>query len=124
LGGPSLAPQAAIAAAPGGFVPMVPPAVAVTPREQRGGTGIARPAIEGAAREVAEAGEGGRRIAVLGVTPERDSAPAAITIARALGDKAKVVLIDFAFGRPGLSVIAADPAAPGISDLIQGAASF
>ena len=49
---------------------------------------------------------------------------AAITLARALAKDANVVLVDLAFGAPNLSVISTDPNAPGIAELVRGAASF
>jgi polysaccharide biosynthesis transport protein len=48
----------------------------------------------------------------------------AITLARSLATQARVVLVDLAFGAPGLAIIASDPAAPGLAELVQGAASF
>ncbi len=35
-----------------------------------------------------------------------------------------MVLVDLAFGSPNIDVISNDPAAPGIADLVRGAASF
>ena len=35
-----------------------------------------------------------------------------------------MALVDLAFGAPNLSTIASDPAAPGIAELVRGAASF
>ena len=48
----------------------------------------------------------------------------AITLARELAKQARVVLVDLALGAPNLSVIAVDPGAPGIADLVRGTASF
>jgi MinD-like ATPase involved in chromosome partitioning or flagellar assembly len=49
---------------------------------------------------------------------------AAITLARSLAAQCRVVLIDLALAKPNLSVIASDPAAAGIADLVRGTASF
>jgi uncharacterized protein involved in exopolysaccharide biosynthesis len=64
------------------------------------------------------------RIAVIGARPAIDTAAIAILLARELGSRAKVVLLDLAFGGQGLSAIGADPWAPGISELVTGEASF
>jgi MinD-like ATPase involved in chromosome partitioning or flagellar assembly len=45
-------------------------------------------------------------------------------LARALAQDTNVVLADLAFGAPNLSVISTDPNAPGLSELVRGAASF
>ena len=64
------------------------------------------------------------RIAVIGAHPAIDTTAVAILLARELAARAKVVLLDLAFGGPGLSALGGDPSAPGISDLVLGAASF
>jgi Mrp family chromosome partitioning ATPase len=48
----------------------------------------------------------------------------AMALARLLADEGRVVLVDLALASPNLSVIAADPKAPGIAELAQGTASF
>jgi polysaccharide biosynthesis transport protein len=48
----------------------------------------------------------------------------AIALARALARSARVVLVDLALASPNIDVISNDPQAPGIADLIRGAASF
>jgi len=64
------------------------------------------------------------RIALIGAGAIRDTTAVAILLARELGGRAKVVLLDLAFGGAGLSAIGADPSAPGISELVLGTASF
>jgi exopolysaccharide transport family protein len=64
------------------------------------------------------------RVAVIGACPGADTAPIAVLLSRTLAGKGKVVLLDLAFGGSGLSALGADPAAPGISDLVVGSASF
>ncbi|MGI8525280.1 MAG: hypothetical protein ACR2K5_03730 [Pseudolabrys sp.] len=49
---------------------------------------------------------------------------AAISLARALANGSNVILVDLAFASPNLSVISSDPQAPGIAELLRGAASF
>ena len=49
---------------------------------------------------------------------------AAIALARSLARQTRVVLVDLALGAPALSIIAGDPATPGIAELVAGTASF
>jgi exopolysaccharide transport family protein len=71
-----------------------------------------------------EAGEGGRRVAVIGAAPGAGTTRTAVALARALAKDARVVLVDLALDRPQLASISLDPRAPGIADLVRGAASF
>jgi Mrp family chromosome partitioning ATPase len=48
----------------------------------------------------------------------------AIALARCLAGRSRVVLVELALASPNLSVIAGDPLAPGLSELIQGSATF
>jgi len=80
--------------------------------------------IEQVARNLRQSGEAGRRIAVVGTARNVGTTYAAIMLARALAQDANVVLADLAFGAPNLSVISTDPNAPGLSELVRGAASF
>jgi polysaccharide biosynthesis transport protein len=76
------------------------------------------------AQAVREAGEAGKRIAVIGAEREVAAALTAVGLARELAREARVVLVDLALEEPGLAMIAGDPRAPGIGDLVRGAASF
>lgn len=80
--------------------------------------------IEALAQELRVSGEEGRRITVMGTAAGIGSTAAAITLARALAQQAKVVMVDLALGAPQLTAIAADPVAPGITELVHGTASF
>jgi Mrp family chromosome partitioning ATPase len=80
--------------------------------------------IEGLAQELGAAGETARRIAVVGATRNIGTTFAAITLARSLAKEGRVVLVDLALSSPNLSVIASDPSAPGITDVVRGVASF
>ena len=71
-----------------------------------------------------QAGEGGRRIAVIGSARDVGTTLTAIALARSLARTARVVLVDLAFASPNIDVISNDPAAPGIADLVRGTASF
>jgi succinoglycan biosynthesis transport protein ExoP len=80
--------------------------------------------VEQVAQTLRQAGDSGRRVTVVGAMRNVGTTYAAISIARALARESNVVLVDLAFGAPNLSVISTDPAAPGIADLIRGAAGF
>lgn len=86
--------------------------------------GVPLDAIEALGREILAAGEGGRRIAVLGAARNVGTTVTAITLARSLARRESVVLLDLAVQSPNLSVIASDPMAPGMADLVHGAASY
>jgi polysaccharide biosynthesis transport protein len=90
----------------------------------RAAIGVPLETIQALGREIAAAGENARRITVLGTARHVGTTVTAITLARGLARKGRVVLIDLALESPDLSVIAADPAAPGIAELIQGSASY
>ncbi len=70
------------------------------------------------------AGEAGKRIVVAGAARHIGTTLTALALARELGKHARVVLVDLAFAHPNLAAFAADPAAPGIADLVRGGASF
>jgi uncharacterized protein involved in exopolysaccharide biosynthesis/Mrp family chromosome partitioning ATPase len=80
--------------------------------------------VDDVAQAVREAGEAGKRIAVIGAEREVASVLTAVGLARALAREARVVLVDLALDEPELAMIAGDPRAPGIGDLVRGAASF
>ena len=85
---------------------------------------LAASSVEGIARGLRHAGEGGRRVTVVGAMRNVGTTYAAISLARALARDANVVLVDLAFGSPNLSVISNDSKAPGIAELVRGIASF
>ena len=68
--------------------------------------------------------QAGRRIAVIGHARDVGTTLTAIALARALGRTGRVVLVDLALSSPNIDVISDDPSAPGIADLVRGAASF
>lgn len=76
------------------------------------------------AQALRASGEAGRRVTVAGTARNAGTTYAAITLARALAEGATVVLVDFAFGAPNLSVISTDPNAVGIAELVRGQAGF
>jgi uncharacterized protein involved in exopolysaccharide biosynthesis/Mrp family chromosome partitioning ATPase len=65
-----------------------------------------------------------RRIAVIGSAREVGTTLTAIALARMLARSARVVLVDLSFASPNIDVISSDTSAPGIADLVRGAASF
>jgi polysaccharide biosynthesis transport protein len=86
--------------------------------------GVAISAIDDVAQALRAAGDDSRRITVLGTKRNVGTTLAAVTLARALAKDAHVVLVDLAVGGPNLSAISTDPSAPGIADVVRGAASF
>jgi tyrosine-protein kinase Etk/Wzc len=86
--------------------------------------GIPISAIDDVAQALRAAGDDGRRITVLGTKRNVGTTLAAVTLARALAKDAHVVLVDLALGGSNLAAISTDPAAPGIADVVRGAASF
>jgi succinoglycan biosynthesis transport protein ExoP len=91
---------------------------------ERTAVGAPRETIETLVREIAAAGEAGARITVVGAARHISTTVTAITLARSLAREGRVVLVDLALGSPDLAVIAADPLAPGIAELIRGSASY
>ncbi len=85
---------------------------------------IAVASVDQIAARLRHAGEAGRRVTVVGTMRNVGTTFAAITLARTLAKDSNVVLVDLAFGAPNLSVISTDPNAPGIAELVRGAASF
>jgi Mrp family chromosome partitioning ATPase len=61
---------------------------------------------------------------VIGARADMGTTFAAISLARALAKQGRAVLVDLAIDAPQLSAIASDTSAPGLRELVQGAASF
>jgi uncharacterized protein involved in exopolysaccharide biosynthesis len=80
--------------------------------------------VDDVAAALRRAGEGGRRVAVIGSARDVGTTRTAIALARTLARNARVVLVDLAFSSPNIDVFSNDPSAPGIVDLARGAASF
>jgi len=80
--------------------------------------------LEQIARGLRVAGEAGHRVTVIGAMRNAGTTYAAISLARALVEDGSVVLVDFAFASPNLSAASSEPEAPGLAELIRGAASF
>jgi Mrp family chromosome partitioning ATPase len=86
--------------------------------------GVGADAIEELAAVLGSVGDSGRRVAVVGARRNMGTTLAAISLARALAKQGRAVLVDLALESPNLSVIATDPNAPGLSDLVEGSVSF
>jgi Mrp family chromosome partitioning ATPase len=82
------------------------------------------PSVDEIATALQQAGEGGRRVAVIGSAREVGTTLTAIALARSLARNSRVVLVDLALASPNIDVISSDPAAPGIAELVRGTASF
>jgi uncharacterized protein involved in exopolysaccharide biosynthesis/Mrp family chromosome partitioning ATPase len=80
--------------------------------------------IDGIVAELRQAGDAGRQVAVIGSGREVGTTMTAIALGRALARHARVVLLDLALNSPNVDVISDEPDAPGIADLVRGAASF
>ena len=65
-----------------------------------------------------------RKITLLGTGQNESITLTSLTLARLLARNAKVVLVDLSPSSPTLTAVSSDPAAPGISDLAGGEASF
>jgi succinoglycan biosynthesis transport protein ExoP len=108
-------------------LPLTEPAAAhVAPprREMPPALGVPISAIEDVAHSFRDGGSGGRCVAVFGATNGVETSLAAITLARSLAKNARVVLVDLGAGNAEIRAISSDPTAPGLSDLVLGAASF
>jgi Mrp family chromosome partitioning ATPase len=90
----------------------------------RSPAGVPLDAIESLGHELIEAGESGRRIAVLGAHRNMGTTIAAITLARSLAQHARVVLVDLALEAPNVAAVASEAGRPGIIELVNEATTF
>lgn len=79
---------------------------------------------EDIAQVLRDSGETSKRIAVIGAADGVGATTTALALARTFAQEGRVVLIDLSLDDPQLAEITTDPRAPGISDLVSGAASF
>src|SRR5215208_5627640 len=63
-------------------------------------------------------------LTVVGAAHNLGTTSTAIALARALAREGRVVLIDLALSSPNLAAISTEPGAPGLAELVRGAASF
>jgi exopolysaccharide transport family protein len=97
----------------------VAPELAVAPAAQADNL-----TIDDMAQGLREAGDTGKRIAVIGAARGVGTTTTAVALARVLAQNARVILVDLSLERPHLATITSDPRAPGVADLVRGTASF
>ncbi|GLH75805.1 LPS biosynthesis protein [Bradyrhizobium sp. SSBR45G] len=110
--------------------PVTPPPAAVSPPAPPAPEPV-KPAplplseIEQLAAGLLAAGEGARKVTVLGTAGGEAVTTTALTLARAMAQQqARVVLVDLAGSPQLLAGLSVDPAAPGLIELMLGEASF
>lgn len=105
-----------------------PPEAAAEPIAERDETKRADPAepseLEYLADELCEVGEPARKVAILGSASGESIALTALTLARLMGRRAKVALVDLSGSSRAVSEASVDPTAPGLAELMLGEASF
>ncbi len=80
--------------------------------------------IDHLADELRRVDASSHKITVIGAERGDSITHTALTLARSLANSGKVVLVDLSMSAPTLKAIAIDPAAPGLTDLMNGSASF
>lgn len=80
--------------------------------------------IERLADDLAGKAGTARKLTVLGTAPGESITLTALTLARLIARKAKIVVVDLAGTTPTIASASVDPAAPGLAELMQGQASF
>ncbi|MGJ4966238.1 GumC family protein [Bradyrhizobium sp. HKCCYLRH3061] len=80
--------------------------------------------LEQLASDLLAAGEGARKVTVLGTAGGDAVTSTALAIARTMAAQARVVLVDLAGSPQLLAGVSVDPAAPGLIELMLGEASF
>lgn len=102
--------------------PIAPPAAAMQPAEAPTPRQLSE--LEQLASGLLAAGEGARKITVLGTAVGNAVTATALAVARAMALEARVVLVDLAGSPQMLAGLSVDPAAPGLIELMLGEASF
>src|SRR5258708_2383706 len=80
--------------------------------------------IERLAARLRGAGEAARKVTILGTASSESITLTALTLARLMARHARVVVVDLSASSPTMSAVSADPAAPGLAELMLGEASF
>ena len=80
--------------------------------------------VEQLAEKLLAAGTAARKVTILGTASSQSITLTALTIARLIAHNARVIVVDLAGTSPTVSAVSADPNAPGLAELMQGAASF
>lgn len=76
------------------------------------------------ADRLVQAGAAARKVTILGTASSEAITLTALTLARLMARQAKIVVVDLAASSPVMTAVSADPAAPGLAELMQGQASF
>ncbi|CCE07188.1 putative Polysaccharide biosynthesis, transport Protein [Bradyrhizobium sp. STM 3843] len=76
------------------------------------------------AADLLGAAEGARKITMLGTAAGEAITATALVLARAMAMRARVVLVDLAGSSEVIAAASVDPVAPGLTELMSGAASF
>ena len=76
------------------------------------------------ADDLVGAGAAARKVTILGTASNEGITLTALTLARLMARQAKIVVVDLAGAMPTIALASADPAAPGLAELMQGQASF
>jgi uncharacterized protein involved in exopolysaccharide biosynthesis len=80
--------------------------------------------VEQLAETLRAAGQGARKITVIGTAPGESITLTTLTLARLLARSARVVVVDLAGSSPTVAAVSVDSNAPGLAELMQGTASF
>ena len=119
---PAPAAPAPMAAAPP--PPPPPPAPPLPPRVSHPDLAAPITEIEQLANRLQTGGENARKITLIGVGQNETVTLTALTLARLLARRARVVLVELSISSPTLGAVSHDPMAPGLSDLMLGSATF
>jgi tyrosine-protein kinase Etk/Wzc len=80
--------------------------------------------IEQLAETLADAGAAAHKVTVLGTAASESITLSALTLARLMARRTKVVVVDLAGSSLTIPAVSVDPNAPGLAELMQGEASF
>ncbi|HXI07527.1 MAG TPA: exopolysaccharide transport family protein [Bradyrhizobium sp.] len=80
--------------------------------------------IQQLARDLVDAGSAARKVTVLGTAAGEAITLSALTLARLMARRAKVVVVDLAASSPTMAAVSVEANAPGLAELMQGEASF
>jgi succinoglycan biosynthesis transport protein ExoP len=101
-----------------------PAAMSIAPRADSMDAAMASGEIEQLADDLAGNAATPRKLTILGTAPSESITLTALTLARLMARQAKIVVVDLAGAMPTIAAASADPAAPGLAELMQGQASF
>lgn len=76
------------------------------------------------AERLRDAGDGARKVTILGTASNESITLTALTLGRLIARIARVVVVDLSASSPTMSAVSVDPTAPGLAELMQGEASF